>query len=96
MTAKDILFDSTARAHIGAGLDALANAVKVTLGPRGRNVVNDKSWGAPLVTKDGVVDGWASISDPVKRKLERWLAESAHPDPAPAPAQDAPTGNGQS
>jgi len=54
MTAKTILFDSNARSHIGAGLDALANAVKVTLGPRGRNVVIDKSWGAPLVTKDGV------------------------------------------
>src|SRR5690242_20964740 len=54
MTAKHILFDSNARAHIGAGLDALANAVKVTLGPRGRNVVIDRSWGAPTVTKDGV------------------------------------------
>ena len=54
MTAKAILFDSNARAHIGAGLDALANAVKVTLGPRGRNVVIERSWGAPTVTKDGV------------------------------------------
>jgi chaperonin GroEL len=54
MTAKDILFDRSARAHIGAGLDALANAVKVTLGPRGRNVVIERSWGAPTVTKDGV------------------------------------------
>jgi chaperonin GroEL len=54
MTAKEILFDSNARAHIGAGLDALANAVKVTLGPRGRNVVIEKSWGAPTITKDGV------------------------------------------
>src|SRR6478735_2599229 len=54
MTAKDILFDSNARAHIGAGLDALANAVRVTLGPRGRNVVIEKSWGAPTITKDGV------------------------------------------
>jgi len=54
MTAKDILFNSSARAHIGAGLDTLANAVKVTLGPRGRNVVIEKSWGAPTVTKDGV------------------------------------------
>ncbi|HEX7839345.1 MAG TPA: chaperonin GroEL, partial [Kofleriaceae bacterium] len=54
MTAKEILFDSSARARIGAGLDALANAVKVTLGPRGRNVVIEKSWGAPLITKDGV------------------------------------------
>src|SRR6185503_133628 len=54
MTAKDILFDSQARSQIGAGLDALADAVKVTLGPRGRNVVIDKSWGAPTITKDGV------------------------------------------
>ncbi|HET7502528.1 MAG TPA: chaperonin GroEL, partial [Kofleriaceae bacterium] len=54
MTAKDIVFDSNARARIGAGLDTLANAVKVTLGPRGRNVVIDKSWGAPTITKDGV------------------------------------------
>jgi chaperonin GroEL len=43
MTAKDILFSGNARAHIGAGLDALANAVKVTLGPRGKNVVIEKS-----------------------------------------------------
>jgi chaperonin GroEL len=54
MTAKDILFDRNARARIGAGLDALANAVKVTLGPRGRNVVIERSFGAPTVTKDGV------------------------------------------
>jgi chaperonin GroEL len=54
VTAKDILFNSNARGHIGAGLDALANAVKVTLGPRGRNVVIEKSWGAPTITKDGV------------------------------------------
>jgi len=54
MSAKDILFASHARAQIGAGLDALANAVKVTLGPRGRNVVIDKSFGAPTITKDGV------------------------------------------
>ena len=54
MTAKSILFDRNARARIGAGLDALANAVKVTLGPRGRNVVIERSWGAPTITKDGV------------------------------------------
>jgi chaperonin GroEL len=54
MTAKQILFDSNARAHIAIGLDTLANAVKVTLGPRGRNVVIEKSWGAPTITKDGV------------------------------------------
>jgi len=54
MSAKEILFASNARSHIGAGLDALANAVKVTLGPRGKNVVIEKSWGAPTITKDGV------------------------------------------
>ncbi len=54
MTAKEILFDSNARNQMAAGLDALANVVKVTLGPRGRNVVLEKSWGAPTITKDGV------------------------------------------
>src|SRR5882672_5615094 len=54
MTAKEILFDTNARKHIASGLNILANAVKVTLGLRGRNVVIEKSWGAPTVTKDGV------------------------------------------
>ena len=54
MSAKEILFDVDARSRILEGVDALANAVKVTLGPKGRNVVIEKSWGAPLVTKDGV------------------------------------------
>jgi chaperonin GroEL len=54
MAAKDIIFDERARANILKGVDTLANAVKVTLGPRGRNVVIEKSWGAPTVTKDGV------------------------------------------
>src|SRR6188768_1934960 len=54
MTAKNIVFASHARKHIADGLDTLANAVKVTLGPRGRNVVIEKSWGAPTITKDGV------------------------------------------
>ena len=54
MAAKEILFDTNARKHIANGLDILANAVKVTLGPRGRNVVIEKSWGAPTITKDGV------------------------------------------
>ncbi|HEY6037741.1 MAG TPA: chaperonin GroEL [Kofleriaceae bacterium] len=54
MTAKEILFDTNARKRIANGLDILANAVKVTLGPRGRNVVIEKSWGAPTITKDGV------------------------------------------
>jgi chaperonin GroEL len=54
MAAKDIIFDEKARSRILSGVDTLANAVKVTLGPRGRNVVIEKSWGAPTVTKDGV------------------------------------------
>ncbi len=54
MAAKDILYDTKARARILAGVDALANAVKVTLGPKGRNVVIEKSFGSPTVTKDGV------------------------------------------
>ena len=54
MAAKEIAFNQVARASIALGLNTLANAVKVTLGPRGRNVIIEKSWGAPTVTKDGV------------------------------------------
>jgi chaperonin GroEL len=54
MAAKDIKYDMIAREKILKGVDTLANAVKVTLGPRGRNVVLDKSWGGPVITKDGV------------------------------------------
>ena len=52
--AKNIQFNSEARAALKEGVDALANAVKVTLGPKGRNVVIDKKFGSPSVTKDGV------------------------------------------
>jgi chaperonin GroEL len=54
MAAKMLLFDVAAREKLMKGIDILANAVKVTLGPRGRNVVLEKSWGSPTVTKDGV------------------------------------------
>ncbi|NOY90871.1 MAG: chaperonin GroEL [Deltaproteobacteria bacterium] len=54
MAAKEIIFDVNARNRILAGVNALANAVKVTLGPKGRNVVIEKSFGAPTITKDGV------------------------------------------
>jgi chaperonin GroEL len=54
MTAKDVQFGSDARARMLCGVDTLANAVGVTLGPKGRNVVLDKSFGAPRITKDGV------------------------------------------
>jgi chaperonin GroEL len=54
MAAKELLFGNEARKQIAIGLNTLANTVKVTLGPRGRNVVFERSWGAPTVTKDGV------------------------------------------
>jgi chaperonin GroEL len=54
MSSKDIRFDVSARDGLRAGVDALADAVKVTLGPKGRNVIIEKSFGAPAVTKDGV------------------------------------------
>jgi chaperonin GroEL len=54
MAAKEILFDEKARQAVLSGVQTLAKAVKVTLGPRGRNVVLDKKWGSPTITKDGV------------------------------------------
>ena len=54
MSAKEIKYDSKAREAMMVGVDILANAVKVTLGPKGRNVILDKSWGSPTITKDGV------------------------------------------
>ena len=52
--AKEIKFNSDARDALKRGVDALSNAVKVTLGPKGRNVVIDKKFGSPSITKDGV------------------------------------------
>ena len=54
MSAKDVKFSRDARESISRGVNILANAVKVTLGPKGRNVILDKSYGAPRITKDGV------------------------------------------
>jgi chaperonin GroEL len=54
MSAKQLVFDAEARRQLKTGIDALTNAVKVTLGPRGRNVAIDKKWGAPTITHDGV------------------------------------------
>ena len=54
MAAKDVRFSGDARERMLRGVDTLANAVKVTLGPKGRNVVLEKSFGAPRITKDGV------------------------------------------
>ena len=54
MAAQDVKFGGDARARMLHGVDILADAVKITLGPKGRNVVLDKSFGAPRITKDGV------------------------------------------
>src|SRR5687767_928046 len=54
MPAKDLIFEESARRQLKSGIDALANAVRITLGPRGRNVAIDKKWGPPTVTHDGV------------------------------------------
>src|ERR1700752_1378542 len=54
MAAKDVRFGDDARSRMLRGVDILAEAVKVTLGPKGRNVIIDKSYGAPRITKDGV------------------------------------------
>src|SRR3569832_1267057 len=56
MAAKEVKFSDDARARMVKGVNILANAVKVTLGPKGRNVVLEKSYGAPTITKDGVSD----------------------------------------
>src|SRR3990170_2786084 len=52
--AKQLLFDEEARRAMKRGIDAVADAVKITLGPKGRNVVLDKKWGPPTITNDGV------------------------------------------
>src|SRR5512138_2324018 len=54
MAAKQLVYDEDARRALERGANAVANAVKVTLGPKGRNVVLDKKWGSPTITKDGV------------------------------------------
>ena len=76
--AKDIQFDSDARTNLKAGVDALANAVKVTLGPKGRNVVIDRKFGAPSVTKDGVsVAKEIELEDPVGNMGAQMVKEVA-------------------
>ena len=76
--AKDIQFDSDARANLKAGVDALANAVKVTLGPKGRNVVIDRKFGAPSVTKDGVsVAKEIELENPVENMGAQMVKEVA-------------------
>src|ERR1700722_1995829 len=76
--AKDIIFELTARDALKKGVDALANAVKVTLGPKGRNVIIDKKFGAPIITKDGVtVAKEIELADPVQNMGAQLLKEVA-------------------
>lgn len=76
--AKEITFDSSARAKLKDGVDALAQAVKVTLGPKGRNVVIDKKFGAPTITKDGVsVAKEIELADPIENMGAQMLKEVA-------------------
>ena len=76
--SKDIQFNTDARNGLKAGVDALANAVKVTLGPKGRNVVIDKKFGAPSVTKDGVsVAKEIELKDPIENMGAQMVKEVA-------------------
>jgi len=78
MTAKDVLFDESARRQLKSGIDALANAVRVTLGPRGRNVAIDKKWGPPTVTHDGVtVAKEIELEDPFQNMGAQMLKQAA-------------------
>src|SRR5690348_14580979 len=76
--AKQILFEDAARKKLKSGVDALANAVKVTLGPRGRNVALDKKWGPPTVTHDGVtVAKEIELEDPFENMGAQMLKQAA-------------------
>jgi chaperonin GroEL len=77
-TAKELHFDVEARTQLRKGVDQLANAVKVTLGPKGRNVVIDKKFGSPTVTKDGVtVAKEVELADPVENLGAQMVKEVA-------------------
>lgn len=76
--AKNIIFDAEARAKLKKGIDTMANAVKVTLGPKGRNVILDKKFGAPSITKDGVsVAKEISLKDPIENMGAQLVKEVA-------------------
>jgi chaperonin GroEL len=78
MSAKELQFSTDARARLKRGVDALADAVKITLGPKGRNVVIDKKFGSPTITKDGVtVAKEIELSDPVENMGAQMVKEVA-------------------
>src|SRR6267143_1858469 len=76
--AKDIVYREDARSAILKGVNALADAVKVTLGPKGRNVVLDKKFGSPLITKDGVtVAKEIELKEPLENRGAQMVKEDA-------------------
>src|SRR3954449_12433629 len=76
--AKQIVFSEDARRRLKTGVDTLANAVRTTLGPKGRNVALDKKWGAPTVTHDGVtVAKEIELDDPYENMGAQLLKEAA-------------------
>ncbi|MGC9120169.1 MAG: chaperonin GroEL [Sulfurihydrogenibium sp.] len=78
MAAKRMVYGDEARAKLKAGVDKLANAVKVTLGPRGREVILEKKWGSPVVTKDGVsVAKEIELADPYENMAAQLVKEVA-------------------
>src|SRR5512133_1161172 len=78
MPAKQLAYDESARRSLKIGVDAMANAVKTTLGPKGRNVALDKKWGAPTVTHDGVtVAKEIELKDPFENMGAQLLKEAA-------------------
>ena len=78
MASKDLVFDTEARAALKKGVDKLASAVKVTLGPKGRNVVIDRKFGSPIITKDGVtVAKEVELEDPIENMGAQMVKEVA-------------------
>ena len=77
MASKQLLFDESARQKVLRGVELLAKAVKVTLGPKGRNVVIDKKFGSPTVTKDGVtVAKEVELPDPYENMGAQMVKEA--------------------
>ena len=75
--AKEIKYGADARTALMSGVDQVANTVRVTLGPKGRNVVLDKSYGAPLITNDGVtIAKEIELKDPYENMARSWLRKS--------------------
>jgi chaperonin GroEL (HSP60 family) len=92
MSAKEVRFAVDARDRMLHGIDTLAHAVRVTLGPKGRNVVLDKSFGAPRITKDGVtVAKEIELADKFENSARSHRRRLTRPATAPQPRPCSPT-----